>query len=301
MSKALAVFAALAAPAALAHGAGLGSASVSRLGDGRFEVSVRLPPQAAAPRAAGGCAVEHTAERLRPEAKEWRLTVQCHGGADFLALDVGAWPLVLGEGGVLRAAGGQVVVPLAPEPSPPRGLSLLGLGARHVWGGVDHLLFLLGLCLLAPARRWPWLVTGFTLGHSVSLGLAATGVVSLAAAPVEACIALSIAWAGWAAFRAREKAPLPVAAVAAFGLLHGLGFAQGLAEAGLSGGARLWPLLGFNLGIELGQLVALVPLGAAALLAARAGPRLQRAAAFSLGAVGLAWTLARVADFWSGA
>lgn len=301
MSRVLLFALALAPPSALAHGAGLGSARVERLSDGRFEVSVRLPPQAAAPRVAGGCAVEHSAERLRAEAKEWRLTARCSGGLDFLALDVGAWPLVLGEGGVLPANGGRVTVPLVPAAPAPRGLSLLALGARHVWAGADHLLFLFGLCLLAPWRRWPWLVTGFTVGHSVSLALAASGAVALATAPVEACIALSIAWAGWAGFRARDGAPLPVAAVAAFGLLHGLGFAQGLEEAGLSGGARLWPLLGFNLGIEFGQLAALVPLGAAALLAAKVGPRLQQAAAFVLGAVGLAWTAARVADFWSGA
>jgi HupE / UreJ protein len=301
MSRALAVIAALAAGSALAHGAGLGTASVSHLGDARFDVSVRLPLQAAAPRPAGGCAVERSTEQPRPEARDWRFTVRCADGAGFLALDVGAWPLVQEGGGVLAATGGRVMVPLEEAAAPPRGLSLLALGARHVWEGIDHLLFLFGLCLLAPARRWAWLVTGFTLGHSVSLALAATGLVSLATAPVEACIALSIAWAGWAAFRAGEQSRLPVAAVAAFGLVHGLGFAQGLAEAGLSGNARLWPLLGFNLGIELGQLVALVPLGAAALFAARVDLRLQRAAAFCLGAVGLAWTLARVADFWSGA
>lgn len=143
--------------------------------------------------------------------------------------------------------------------------SHLVLGVQHILSGADHLLFVLALVLLAPRwRQLVWVITAFTLGHSVTLALAALGHLRLPAAPVEALIALSVALvaarvvdvARGAVVRLRFSAPLCIA----FGLLHGLGFAGALREAGLPATEVPLGLLGFNLGIELGQLafVALV-------------------------------------------
>ena len=110
------------------------------------------------------------------------------------------------------------------------------LGFAHILGGIDHLLFL--LCLLALVsgpRQLLWTVTAFTAAHSLSLALAALGLLRLPSPPVEAAIALSIALL--AAELCRPASPLlrrrPYAAAFAFGLVHGLGFAGGLGEIGL--------------------------------------------------------------------
>jgi hydrogenase/urease accessory protein HupE len=132
------------------------------------------------------------------------------------------------------------------------------LGVKHILGGIDHLLFVAGLMLLARGVR-PLLlaVTGFTVGHSLTLSLAALGVVRVPVPPTEAAIALSLL------FLAREALQppgssllrrLPLLASAAFGLLHGLGFAAALGETGLPEREITWALLSFNLGVEAGQL-----------------------------------------------
>jgi hydrogenase/urease accessory protein HupE len=109
-------------------------------------------------------------------------------------------------------------------------------------------------------------VSAFTVGHSVSLALSATGVVRLPGAPVEMVIALSLLWLALRVLQRREHlaepppSPRRAAAVcAAFGLLHGLGFASAFAETGVSGDALPRALLGFNAGVELGQLAIVLP------------------------------------------
>ncbi len=149
------------------------------------------------------------------------------------------------------------------------------LGAEHIAVGWDHLAFLLALVLgCGRLRRLLAVVTGFTVAHSVTLGLGATGLVELHPALVEPVIALSIAVAaGLALYRLRRGTldhpgsgmssqtglAAPLAICFGFGLVHGFGFAGLLAERLPAGADRLWPLLGFNLGVELGQ-VALVAL-----------------------------------------
>lgn len=143
-------------------------------------------------------------------------------------------------------------------------------GVHHIWVGLDHVLFL--VVLLLPAvlvrreARWRaaptlrpvlWdvvrVVTAFTLAHSVTLGLAAFGVIRLPGALVESVIALSVLLAAlnnvWPVLdRARA------AVAASFGLIHGFGFASVLGELGLPDDARLLALLAFNLGVEAGQM-----------------------------------------------
>ncbi len=143
-------------------------------------------------------------------------------------------------------------------------------GALHVWIGYDHLAFLALLLLpavLAPAARgWTAapggravlvdvlkIVTAFTVAHSITLGLAATGTVQLPSRPIEIAIAGSIVVAGLMNLNpAWARARLAIAAL--FGLVHGFGFANALAGIGAEG-VRLVPMLGgFNLGVEVAQL-----------------------------------------------
>jgi hydrogenase/urease accessory protein HupE len=126
--------------------------------------------------------------------------------------------------------------------------------------GWDHLLFVLGLLLIAPLRKLLWVITAFTLGHSVTLGIVALGIFSLPSGAVELLIALSIFFLGVEALRKRVghtsltiRKPWIIAC--AFGLLHGLGFAGALAEIGLPKGEEILALLLFNLGVEIGQII----------------------------------------------
>lgn len=175
-----------------------------------------------------------------------------------------------------------------------------GLGVEHILMGWDHLAFVLALCLIATG--WPLLklVTAFTVGHSLTLALAVLGWVSVPVPPVEACIALSIAFVARAALRPNSALRHGTGLVFAFGLLHGLGFASALSENGIEQGELLPGLLSFNVGVELGQLVfvllvlSVITLTKNILMPARTRP----AIAFGLGTLGLFWTIERVAGFW---
>ncbi|MEO8344125.1 MAG: HupE/UreJ family protein [Betaproteobacteria bacterium] len=143
-------------------------------------------------------------------------------------------------------------------------------GIWHIWLGFDHILFLLSLLLPAVLvrRDGKWMaaanfkgafwdvakiVTAFTLAHSITLTLAALGVISLPSRWVESAIALSVVLAALnnvfpVVNRGRWMAAF------AFGLLHGFGFAGALADLGLPTGGLALSLAGFNVGVELGQL-----------------------------------------------
>ena len=148
------------------------------------------------------------------------------------------------------------------------------LGVHHIAGGADHLLFLLMLLLPSPllARRGRWersddlrrncwrvvhVVTAFALGHSITLALAAFGLVHVPTRVVESMIALSILASGLHAIRPFARRGEPWIA-AGFGLMHGLAFAALLGHLDLSRGSLVTELLGFNVGIELTQLLVVV-------------------------------------------
>lgn len=173
------------------------------------------------------------------------------------------------------------------------------MGCEHILSGYDHLAFLLALVVSARRlRSLLGLVTAFTLAHSMTLALAATGALRLPPRPVEAAIALSIAWVG-----IRGAAPAPPLRLwpeaFGFGLVHGLGFARILADSLASSSEKLTGLVGFNLGIECGQLLVV---GAAALLLVAlrkrtdslAPTRVRRPAAAVVGALGLCWFVLRI-------
>jgi hypothetical protein len=186
--------------------------------------------------------------------------------------------------------------------------NFIGTGVMHIWLGIDHLLFVLGLLWLVEGwRTLLKTITAFTLAHSVTLCAATFGWHVLPAAPVEAVIALSIAFV--AVEIAREartrqasftrKNPWLVAF--GFGLLHGFGFANALAELEVPATELPFALLGFNLGVELGQLAFV-----AALLAFRpvlrrleqsAGVRLNPAGYYAMGALAMYWFFDRLAAF----
>ncbi|WP_224244206.1 HupE/UreJ family protein [Hyalangium gracile] len=179
------------------------------------------------------------------------------------------------------------------------------LGVEHILTGWDHLLFVLGLVLLVGwGSRLLWTVTAFTLGHSVTLGLASLGLVTVPQAPMEAAIALSIYVLAVELTRRREgqrtftqRAPWLVAS--GFGLLHGLGFAGALSEVGLPPAEIPLSLFSFNAGIELGQLVfisAVLLLTAALRRLPITWPKGATAApAYAIGILAAFWFFERVA------
>ncbi len=129
------------------------------------------------------------------------------------------------------------------------------LGVEHILLGADHLIFLLTVIVAGAGwRYWASVLTAFTVAHSVTLTLALLAVARPSASVVEPLIAASIVLA--AALNLRRNGPQAqgrVALVFACGLLHGLGFASALTELGLNGEHRAFTLVGFNLGLELGQ------------------------------------------------
>src|SRR5690606_26540547 len=131
----------------------------------------------------------------------------------------------------------------------------VGLGGEHILLGADHLLFLAALLLLGGRPRDHLrTVTAFTAGHGLTLLVQTLHPVHVPGPWVEACIAASIAIA---ALEAQRPAPSRATAwtwALGFGVLHGLGFAGALAELGLPPEHRVAALLGFNLGVEAGQL-----------------------------------------------
>jgi len=178
------------------------------------------------------------------------------------------------------------------------------LGFEHILSGLDHLLFVLGLVFLAGGgRRLVFTVTAFTLGHSLTLGLAALAVVRLAAEPVEIGIAASLLYLAVELARpGRSRRSTSVPLAAGFGLLHGLGFAGALQAAGLPAGAVPLALLGFNLGIEAGQLAFVgLLLGAVAVVRSSVGAGIETltraarlASAYALGTLSVVWLLERL-------
>ncbi len=133
-------------------------------------------------------------------------------------------------------------------------------GVQHIIPkGLDHILFVLGLffsSLILGSLLWQ--VTAFTLAHSVSLALAALGIMQVPASIVEPIIALSIVWIAIENCAFKETNKWRPFIVFCFGLLHGLGFAAVLTQYGLPKGNLVPLLLAFNIGVELGQLMVLL-------------------------------------------
>jgi hypothetical protein len=130
------------------------------------------------------------------------------------------------------------------------------MGFHHIVPeGLDHILFVLGLFLLSTRMKdLLKQITAFTVAHSLTLALSLYGVVRLPASVVEPIIALSIVFVAVENLFTTKMHKWRVGVVFLFGLVHGLGFASALRDAGLAHGDFLTALLGFNSGVELGQL-----------------------------------------------
>ena len=183
-------------------------------------------------------------------------------------------------------------------------------GIEHILFGTDHLLFVLGLMLLVRGR-WMLLktITAFTVAHSITLTAATLGYVHVPGPPLEAAIALSIMFVGGEVLRSWRgemsltlRQPWVVAFV--FGLVHGLGFASGLASLGLPQGDIPVALLFFNVGVEAGQLsfVALLLLLVHCfdLLKVHWPQPVRMVPAYVVGSVGAFWTIDRIVAMVAG-
>jgi hypothetical protein len=191
-------------------------------------------------------------------------------------------------------------------------LAFLQIGFHHIvaWGAADHILFLLALAAIYRGRDWRAalaVISAFTVGHSVTLLLAVTGVLVLPSRLVEFLIPVTIVATGIENLVMRERAARgsgathrPVFA-AIFGLVHGAGFAGYLQSLFMDHIAL--PLFGFNVGIELGQIVVLLA-AAVAFLGADAALRLlprraRRLDAFQLRLIAVSATVTIVAAGWA--
>ena len=181
------------------------------------------------------------------------------------------------------------------------------LGVEHILSGFDHLLFVLALMLLIR-DRWMLVktITAFTVAHSITLGGAALGYFSLPQKPVEAVIALSIAFVASELIKMKpgerrlsEAHPWLVAFT--FGLLHGFGFAGALKDIGLPQSDVPLALLAFNLGVEAGQLLfvgfMLVVTKAITVLVGRPLAGARTLAAYLIGMSAMYWLIERLTAF----
>lgn len=182
------------------------------------------------------------------------------------------------------------------------GSGYLAAGLSHAATGWDHLTFVVAMSLLVlrrsrrPARTLLAVVTAFTVGHGAAVALATTAAWTLPIRAVEVCIALSVAFAAAELLRPQGATVThrhPAAVAAGFGLLHGLGFADALAATGI-GTAGPLPLVAFNVGVELGQLGAVVLLALPLAAASRRQPRVYPVVAYGIGIAAAWWTITRI-------
>lgn len=205
-----------------------------------------------------------------PRIAEWALTADMPEGATVSV----SWPdgggdLVVRQQGVEAPFTGLVS---GGESSPAIALaggdqltgwqsftSYIPVGFDHILPqGLDHILFVLGLFFLSiHLRPLVWQVTAFTLAHTVTLALGALGLVNVPGSIVEPLIAASIVYVAVENIFARGLTKWRPAVIFGFGLLHGLGFASVLGEFGLPEDRFIPALIGFNVGVEVGQLTVI--------------------------------------------
>jgi hydrogenase/urease accessory protein HupE len=171
------------------------------------------------------------------------------------------------------------------------------LGVEHILSGLDHLLFLAALLLGSRGLRSLLItITAFTAAHSLSLAAATLGWAHVSVDWVEPAIAASIVWMALENLLS-ARAPLRRHLLTfAFGLVHGLGFAEALTQLRLTGWPLARALLGFNLGVELGQALVVLLLAPALTWMARraAGPRISRGLSVVIAGMGMIWLVLRL-------
>lgn len=338
---ALGVFVVLAlAPARVAaHALGPSSLQIEERAPGVASVRFQAPTAAAlVPRWPDGCAATVGARRVEGANTVEQFELTCARGLAGSVIGVDGLPerdtialvrVRLADGRVAR----EVLGPSRPRFTVPPGTSWAHvaatygwLGVEHLLGGLDHVLFVLGLMLVVPGLRARAItLTAFTAGHSLTLGLAVLGLVRVPEAPVEVLIALTLLAIAIEAMEPgatrrerRSSAPDPLEhrssawhrrtwiVAAVFGLAHGFGFAGALAGAGMPADDVPLALAAFNLGIEVGQL-ALVAAAMLIVVAAtsltrrtsRLAPRARIITAYAIGALAAMWCLERTWAVWT--
>ncbi len=135
----------------------------------------------------------------------------------------------------------------------------LKLGVGHIIPeGLDHILFIVGLCLLSTRlKTMLWQATAFTVAHSITLALSMKNIIVAPSAVVEPIIALSILFVAIENILLNELKPWRVLVVFVFGLIHGMGFASALNETGLPRNKFYTSILAFNAGVEFGQIAVI--------------------------------------------
>jgi HupE / UreJ protein len=179
-----------------------------------------------------------------------------------------------------------------------------GLGIEHILTGIDHLLFVLAL-LIITRSGWKMVktVTAFTISHSITLTAAVLGFVHVPQRPVEAIIGLSVVFVAVEIVHGRSghegvTARTPWVVAFTFGLLHGLGFAGGLSEAGVPQGHLPAALLFFSIGVEAGHFAFISVVLALAAVARRLRlPWVPLAPAYAIGSVAMFWVMQRISSF----
>ncbi|HET7451807.1 MAG TPA: HupE/UreJ family protein, partial [Thermoanaerobaculia bacterium] len=288
--------------------------------DRRFRLDVELPSTCTA--SAG------TAAFTSENAFTRRWTVRCPGPLTGKTISIAGLPATTTDVLVRidRLDGSAQITRLTPaapsfvvEAAPDRwgvARTYTVLGVEHILTGIDHLLFVLALIIITGGGwKLAKTVTAFTVSHSITLSLAALGYVHVPQRPVEACIALSIVFVATEILRGRKGHPgiaarAPWLVALTFGLMHGLGFASGLSEAGLPVAHIPTALLFFSAGVEtghflfIGAVLALAAAGVRAVATVRnrrrafAPPRwLPLVPPYAIGSIAMFWMIQRLAAF----
>ena len=159
--------------------------------------------------------------------------------------------------GLLNLQNSRIDIPLIKQVYP---TAYFSLGFNHLLGGMDHILFILGLLFLMTGFiNVLKTITAFTIAHSLTLGLSVFGLISLSQETIEALIALTIIYLAIQITESKKYLKTPWLMAFGFGLLHGLGFAGALSDIGISNDQLILSLAFFNIGIEIGQIL-LIPI-----------------------------------------
>ncbi len=176
----------------------------------------------------------------------------------------------------------------------------LKLGFTHIIpAGADHILFVIGLCLLSTkVKTILWQATAFTVAHSVTLALSMKNIVVAPSAVVEPVIALSILFVAIENILLSELKPWRILLVFLFGLIHGMGFASSLNEIGLPPGKFYTSIIAFNAGVELGQVAIILAMFGLLIIPLRDKSwyrkRIVYAMSSAIAVVALYWTVERI-------
>ncbi len=176
----------------------------------------------------------------------------------------------------------------------------LKLGYAHILPlGFDHILFVVGLCLLSnKIKVILWQATAFTIAHSITLALSMKSIIVAPSAVVEPIIALSILFVAIENLLLTELKPWRVIIVFMFGLIHGMGFASALNEIGLPRNKFLTSILSFNVGVELGQISIILAVFLLLVIPLGKKPNYRKMVVFPISIlialIALYWTIQRV-------